>query len=157
MWKHVMSLVTIQWKCVLNTKQESKLTIELKIRIVQYIENFDVTFFLSWIACVWAWTKQVMFNSLCIHYVKVAIEKISGPKKESYSQCSCYVLFFWLKKCFDMFWSVDYVWYITSLLYSTSHMVSTHLWTFKKWHGYSSFQREETNLNIWNLHICQIT
>jgi hypothetical protein len=108
MWKRVMSLVTIQWKCVLNTKQERKLTIELKIRIVQYIyRNFLWNLFLSWIVCLWAWTKQVMFNSLCLHYVKVAIEKISGPKKESFPQCSCYVLFFLAKK---IFWCVLIIW-----------------------------------------------
>jgi hypothetical protein len=100
-WKCFMSLVMIQWKCVLNTKQEWRLTIKLKnyngvklcfyhvdcgfLHIIYCYEFFNLWayFFFSSLHCG-LHSLKVLHNKWCSpHYVcimrKYMIDKIIEP------------------------------------------------------------------------------
>ncbi len=89
MWKHVIKLAMIQWKCVSNTKQEWRLIIKLKmLKLCFYHVDCDLwlsifchEFFLfghahiffTFIAaciCLKGGRQQVMVTSLCMYYVE---------------------------------------------------------------------------------------
>ncbi len=129
--------------------------------------------FLSWFFNVWACiyiflfhcdlhSLKVLYNKWCsfhygVHYVKRNNWKISEPKNERcIILCFSYVFFILVNLFFDHLIKFCC---ITSLLYGTNHMTSTHLYMYKyvlKWQAHSSFKRKEKYLNVYNLYICQI-
>jgi hypothetical protein len=132
--------------------------------------SFLMEYFLSKVSNVWACTYFFMFhcglhsfrvlhNKWCSsHYMciiwKEIIKKICEPKKEKCTIVLNVFFFFGLKKiliCVLIIWLSSW---ITSLLYSTSHMISTHLYLYKCVLNDIgiSFKKEGKNL-----HICQIT
>jgi len=102
MWKHVMNLIMIQWKCVSNTKQEWKLTI--KIKILEFCDFFNhINYGFWWDIFVMSFFHIHNFFSfimVCTHlkcyttsdvYIimwKKTIEKFNGPKNKT-----CLILF----------------------------------------------------------------
>jgi len=85
MWKHVIKLAMIQWKCVSNTKQEWRLIIKLKmlefcfyhVDCDLWLNIFCHEFFFVWACtfsvdciCLKGGRQQVMVTSLCMYYME---------------------------------------------------------------------------------------
>jgi hypothetical protein len=89
MWKHVIKLIMIQWKCDSNTKQEWRLIIKLKmLEFCFYHVDCDLwlsifchefflfghahIFFTFIVACIClkGGRQQVMVTSLCMYYME---------------------------------------------------------------------------------------
>ncbi len=75
LWKHVMNLIIIQWKCVSNEKQKWRLTIELhmlelcRIMFLLFKLWFLMDHFLSWNFYPWIHTFSPLYCDL--HSLKV--------------------------------------------------------------------------------------
>jgi len=130
---YIISSLPFGWNSIL-----SRLFQHFMSLIYEHVMNFLCLgmhfFFLSlWFALTWNVTHQLMFTSLKVYYVKKMIKKINGPKKGKmyyFPQCSSYVLRKTLVK--------KYLGINPCILLQGCF----------KWHGYSSFKREEKNLNI---------
>jgi hypothetical protein len=147
-----MSSAMIQWKCFLNTKEEWRLTIELNMLELYFhhvVVIFDGAFFVMTFLYLDMHILFFSFIVVCIHlncYItndvhfimcvlceKKWVKKLVDQKKKMYYflQCS-YKYFFWIKKYFDNILIIFFnLMHITSLLYNTCHLISTHVYLYK--------------------------
>jgi hypothetical protein len=119
MWKHVINLVMIQWKCASNTKQQWNLTVKLKIlnyafikEIVIYDGAYEFSmfghahFFLSLIVLcthLRCYTTSDVYIVMYILCKTKQLKELMNQKRKNIIFSSIYVLTFFLaKKYFDM-------------------------------------------------------